>query len=148
MQTNQHPHDRANDEAAIRALEAAYDTAWHDGNIEALVACLTESAVVVNPRGQMARSRAEIGRMLREFLDGPAKGSKHTSVIFRVEFVTKDVAIVDGQAVLDDLEATNRSKALSLTHRFTDVVVRRNGAWAIAHVRGYVISDRKPIDAD
>lgn len=141
------PHERPSDETSIRALEAAYDAAWQDGNVEALLECFTEDAVVVNPRGQIARGRAEIVRMLQAFLKGPAKGSKHMSGVLRVEFITEDVAIVDGQAVLDDLSPTDPSSPSSLTHAFTDVVVRRNDAWAIAHVRAYDVSDESGFDA-
>ena len=127
--------DQAGDEAAVRALEAAYDTAWQGGDIEALVACLAEDAVVINPHGTIAKGRPEIRRVLGEFLSGPARGSRHPSVVSRVEFVTEDVAIVDGETTLDDPAAPSLSTASSLTHRFTDVAVRKNGAWAIAHVR-------------
>ena len=139
MQTPQPPLGRAQDEAAIRGLEAAYDAAWQQGDIDALVACLTEEAVVVNPRGQLARGRAEIATMLGVLLSGPAKGSKHTSQVWRVEFITEEVAIVDGEAVLDGFVVSDGPSKSSSSHRFTDVVVRGSEGWAIAHVRAYVV---------
>ena len=78
--------------------------------------------------------------MLSKVLSGPAQGSRHTSVGSRVEFITDDVAIVDGEAILEGLAATDRNKASSLTHRFTDLVVKQNGRWAMAHVRAYALS--------
>jgi hypothetical protein len=36
----------------VRAVESAYDRAWNVGDIEALVSCFADDAIVVNPRGQ------------------------------------------------------------------------------------------------
>jgi hypothetical protein len=41
--------------AAIRALEAAYDKARPAGDLDAMVRCLRGDAVVVSPRGEVAR---------------------------------------------------------------------------------------------
>jgi len=135
--------DRARDDAAIRAVEAAYDLAWDNGDIVALVACLTEDAVVVNPRGELARGHAEIMSVLGEFLNGPAKGSKHQSVVSRVDFITEDVAIVDGEARIENIARYDGT----LVHHFTDVMVRRNGGWVIAHVRAYAPPATIPAEA-
>lgn len=134
------PHDRDADERAIRAVEAAYDAAWGAGDIDGLLDCLTEDAVLVNPRGAVARGHAEIRRELGGFLKGQAAGSKHSSVVSRVEFVTADVAVVDGAAVI---EGADRS-GMSLIHGYTDVLVRRGGAWLIAHIRAYGLT--RPVD--
>jgi uncharacterized protein (TIGR02246 family) len=133
------------EERAIRAVEAAYDAAWQAGDIETLLTCLTENAVLVNPRGEVAKGHAAIRRELGEFLNGPAAGSKHTSLVSRVEFVTADVAIVDGEALVE-MPGQNGQSTTSLTHRFTDVLVRKNYRWAIAHVRAYVLMTTRPGD--
>ena len=141
MQANQDSINPDQDEKDIRALESEYDAAWQEGNIEALMACLTEDAVLVNPLGQIARGNTEIKKMFSKFLNGSLKGSKHKSQILRVDFITKDVAIVDGQAFIDDVEVSDLSLASALNHRFTDIVVKRNNSWAIAHIRAYTLID-------
>lgn len=140
-------HDHAHDEASIRAVEAAYDAAWHDRNLEALVACLTEDAVLVNPFGDVARGRTQIRQMLGEVLAGPAKGSRHTSVVFRVGFITESVAIVDGQAMIEGLPPGGDWTTSRVTHRFTDVLVRENVAWKISQVRACPFVAEIPEDA-
>lgn len=120
---------------AIRAVESAYDAAWRQGDLESLLACFTEDAVVVSPRGEVAARIAEIRDRLGGFLRGPARGSSHTSRLVRVSLVTADVAVVDGEARVEGAGAEFASG--SLVHRFTDVLVRRNGRWVIAHVRAY-----------
>lgn len=129
------------DETAIRTLEKAYDDAWSAGDIRALVASFSPEAVVVNPFGEIARGRAQIEHVLREFLDGPARGSRHTSIVSKVEFVTDNVAIVDGEATLDGLPSSGEPKP-PLVHRFTDILVKRDGTWFITQVRAYVFMTR------
>ena len=89
---------RTRDEAGVRAVEAAYDRAWAAGDIGALVACFTSEAVVVNPRGDVARGVGQIREALAGFLGGPARGSVHVGRILRIESVTEDVAVVDSEA--------------------------------------------------
>lgn len=116
----------------IRGVEAAYDRAWAAGDLDGLMACFTPDVVVVNPRGEVAAGEQAVRRALGSFLEGEAKGSLHRSNLERVAFVGDDVAIVDGQAVI-----SWGSGDPDLRHSFTDVLVRRAGQWAIAHVRAY-----------
>lgn len=130
MQTFNKEHE----EAAVRAVEKAYDTAWQNGNIEGIMECLTDNIVVVNPFGQSALGKIEFRRMLVEFLNGQGKNTKHTSIILRVDFINDNVAVVDGKAIINDSDNINKS---SVTHNFTDILVKRNETWAIAHIRAY-----------
>ena len=107
------------------------------GDIDGLLACLTDDAVLVNPRGEVARGSAEIRRALGRFLTGEARGSHHRSVISRVEFVTDDVALVDGEAHLTEMQGVGEGASPAMSHGFTDVFVKRSETWAIAHVPDY-----------
>jgi uncharacterized protein (TIGR02246 family) len=134
------------DEAAVRAIEAAYDRAWQAGDIESLLACLSEDAVLINPHGEVARGHSGIRRELTAVLGGPARGSQHTSSISRIEFVTADVAIVDGQAMIELPGQDDR--ASTLAHRFTDILVRNSGVWVIAHIRACAATTTAGAEAD
>jgi hypothetical protein len=57
---------------------------------------------------------------------------RHTSRAVRVSFVSPDVAVVDGEASVNGAAALG-----SLNHRFTDILVRQDKCWKIAHVRAY-----------
>jgi uncharacterized protein (TIGR02246 family) len=117
---------------AVLAIEAAYDAAWNAGDVDALVACFADDAVLVNPRGEVAVGAREIHERLGAFLHGDARGSRHTSRPARVSFVSPDVAVVDGEASVRGTAASG-----GLDHRFTDILVRRHARWKIAHVRAY-----------
>lgn len=132
------PEQRAREAAAIRGLEQAYDAAWNTGNLSALVALFAKDAVLINPRGGVARGRAEVEQVMRQFLGGPARKSTHTTTVADIHFLTDDVAIVDGEATLDGVLGRDGGSEPPLVHQFTDVMTRIEGTWSIAHVRGYV----------
>lgn len=126
--------NRQLDEELIRKTEAAYDQAWQGGDIDGIMACFTDDALLISPRGDVALGTGQIRKLFSDFLGTDAKNSKHTSRITRISFVTDDVAVVDGEAFIEGPE--NLSTTL-VHHRFTDVLVRSGEAWLIAHIRAY-----------
>ena len=136
--------DHDADERAVRAVEAAYDAAWKAGDVVGLLRCLAEDAVLVNPHRVVARGHGEIGRELANLLRNELAGSKHSSIVSRVEFVTGDVAVVDGKAVVEGADPGEPV----LVHGYTDVLVRKDDCWVIAHVRAYGLSAIVPVDRD
>lgn len=124
---------RDSDETAVRAVETAYDRAWSAGDLDALMACVVDDAVLINPRGETAAGAEEIRAALGAFLLGEARNSVHESEIIRIAFVGDDVAVVDGQAVI----RKPGSARPTFEHPFTDIVVRTPSGWGIAHVRAY-----------
>lgn len=127
-------NNRHNEESVL-AVEAAYDRAWLEGNVEGIIACLTKDAVLISPQGEAACGHREIRKLIGEFLSGPARGSIHTGNIIRVKFVTEDVAVVDGEAFIKGMEFTG-SPVLA-HHRFTDILIRDRDIWFISQIRAY-----------
>jgi len=101
-----------------------------------LLSLFIPDAVIVAPYGDVWKGRSEIEERLRAVVSEPSRGT-HISTINAVRFVTADVAIVDGFAVLHTHEAKATEEDHPLLHSFSDVVVKREGAWRIAHVRAY-----------
>jgi uncharacterized protein (TIGR02246 family) len=141
MDDGRGPDPRSLDEAAIRALEAAYDSAWNAADLEALTAPFTPDATIVDPFGGVSSGRAEIGRLLGTLLAGSGRGSTHAGAIRGVRFVTEDVALADGEAVIEGLKRPDGGAMPPIVHRFTDVLVRGEEGWRIAQVRAYVLMD-------
>ena len=115
----------ADDEAAVRAVESAYDVAWNAGDVAAVLSLLTDRVVITNPSGETT---------LAALMDGPARGSKHTSEVVAVRFVKSDVALVDGLATISGFGEHSEP----LRHNYTDVLVRTSDGWRIDQVRAYV----------
>ena len=121
-------------EAAVRAVEAAYDEAWLRGDVDALMAFFTDDAVLVNPRGAEAAGTSQIRAAFESLFANEAQGSAHTSNIVRVTFVTDDVAVVDGEAVIEGFREDSSTPAV-FTHKYIDVLVRAKGTWRISQIR-------------
>ncbi len=126
--------NRQLDEERIRRTEANYDHAWQKGDIEGVVACFANDALLISPRGDMAVGTEEIRNLLSEFLGTETKGTKHTSRIIRISFVTDDVAVVDGEAFIEGAENLS---ATDTHHRFTDILIRSGDVWLISQIRAY-----------
>lgn len=128
--------DPTGDESDVRALEGAYDEAWTSGDVGRLLSFFIPDAVIVTPYGDVLTGLPDIEEGLRAVMSQPSRGS-HTSTINAVYFVSADVAVVDGRAFLHPQEAQATEENHGLLHSFSDVVVKRDGAWRIAHVRAY-----------
>ncbi len=131
MDGGREQRDHSADEAAIRALEAGYDAAWGAGDLDALLACFAGGATVVDPFGGVSSGRPRIRELLGELLSGSGRGSTHEATIVGVHFVTDDVALADGEALIEGLTAADGNLRPPITHRFTDVMVRGRGGWRI-----------------
>ena len=121
------------DEAEIRAIEATYDSAWGSADLAAMMSLLEPDVVIISPMGETSVGASEAQRLLQGFLSGLGLESTHTSRCKRISFVSDGVALFDGEATI---AGPNLPKPL--VHDFTDVFVRREGQWRIAHVRAYV----------
>ena len=126
--------DSADDEAAVRAIESAYDVAWNARDVAAVLSLLTDGVIITNPSGETTAGRDEAARSFTALMDGPARGSKHKSEVVAVRFVTPDVALVDGLATISGFGDYSEP----LQHNYTDVLVRTTDGWRIDQVRAYV----------
>lgn len=132
------PAQLAADEAAVRAVEAAYDKAWNAGELNSLLQLLTERVVVINPYGEVATGRDAVEASFTLLFEGAARGSQHSSHVRAVHFVGPDVALVDAEAVISGFGPGPEP----LRHDFTDVLVRTRDGWRIDHVRAYTFIPR------
>jgi uncharacterized protein (TIGR02246 family) len=121
------------DEAAVRAVELAYDAAWNAGDLASLLRLLTDGVVIINPYGEISVGRDAVETSFTALFDGAARGSTHMTQIRAVYFVAPDVALVDAEAVITNFGPEPEP----LRHDFTDVLVRTREGWRIDHVRAY-----------
>lgn len=129
--------NRELDEQLIRKTEASYDSAWQHGNIENLIACFKQDAILISPRGDEAYGIEQIRNLFTEFLGQEGKSTKHTSRIIRISFINNDVAVVDGEAFIEGGENLSRAVA---HHKFIDVLVRTGNVWLISQIRAFEIN--------
>jgi uncharacterized protein (TIGR02246 family) len=133
--------DRLAAEKAIREAEAAYDDAWNAADVGVLAGAFVADATVIDPFGNVVAGREGIRSAFGTLLAGRALGSTHSSTILGVRFVTGDVALADGEAVIEGLTGADGEPMPPLIHRFTDVFVLRAGRWRLSQVRAYVLME-------
>lgn len=133
MASSLHPFEQSTAQEAIRALETAYDDAWNRGDVDALIACFTKDALIMDPRGGVTRGHGDIHRLLLPMVASGGAATAHDSEIVGIEFITREVALVDGWAYIKGLPEDRAGEGL--VHRFTDVVVCLEGRWKIAQIR-------------
>ncbi len=121
----------------VRRVESDYDEAWGRGDVDGMLRCLTDDVVLVSPRGDVARGSGEVRALFEQLFAGWARGSSHRSTVLRVDLLTEDVAVLDGTARLSGLgpQAPGVGSDGTMVHGYTDVLLRRDGRWRIAHVR-------------
>lgn len=132
--------DRAREEAAVRAVELAYDDAWSAGDTARLLSLFTPDAVIINPYGETWNGIAQITPALRAFLTAEGVNSTHFSKVKAVHLVSPTVALVDAEATLYGTGFPGGE----LVHSFTDVLLKQDGVWRICHVRAYAFMSRDP----
>ena len=123
------------DRRAILALENAYDDAWNQGKAGKAASFFTHDAIIVNPHGEVAEGKKEFENLLTQLFNSRFKDSKHRSTIIRVHFSKENVAVVDGEATVTEINETGESKETIV--RFTDIMVKEDREWLIADTRAY-----------
>lgn len=122
------------DEVSIHELSEAYDRAWNRGDVHALISHFTLDTIVVNPRGEVTTSKAELAKTITQLFKGLFEDSTHKTEITHIHFPKKDIAVVDGVATLT---LAHTEKNSNLTHRYTDVMVKERKRWLISDTRAY-----------
>jgi uncharacterized protein (TIGR02246 family) len=121
----------ADDEAAIRALEARWDSANLAGDADALDAVFADSFIATGDDG-VVRTKAE---MLGELKSGNVKYQSAATDQVRIRLYG-DSAVVNGRW---RGTYSYKGKSKSLLERFTNVYVRQNGQWRCVATHGSAI---------
>jgi uncharacterized protein (TIGR02246 family) len=124
---------------ALEKVLATVDAAWNAGDASAFAALWIRHGTVVSLSGEVTEGRMGIERAMAQQLAGPLKGTTHTLNIERVYAVRPFVALIDGTAVI---EARDKSQKWSAP--FTAVLTRNiSRTWQIAHLRSYVFHQQE-----
>jgi len=125
----QQPDGNAKDKAAIQKIGAAFVEAFHKGDAKAVAAFWAPDGDFIDMTGMELKGRAAIEKALAAMF-AENKGMKVRVEGFSLRFVTPDVAIEDGTMEVIPADGGAPSKA-----RFTNVHVKKDGAWVLGSVR-------------
>lgn len=130
--------DRADDRAAIEAVNAEFVRAFNAGDATALAALFTDDARMSDEAGRTVEGRDAIQERLAEsFREAPG-----LTLVLRtdsVKFLGGEVAIEEGASQLQTPEADGGEAQEFIP--YTAVFVKQGGKWLHAVVRDYVLAD-------
>ncbi|MDB5722005.1 MAG: hypothetical protein JWP15_2623 [Alphaproteobacteria bacterium] len=122
------------DGAQIRALEQQQAAAWNAHDISAYGALFTADAQVVNVLGWHWRSRAELVEKLGRAFGSVFARSRMTIGDVSIDYLKPDVAVAHVEwTMVGALSPTGSGSDAPERGIQTQVLVRRGGAWRIAH---------------
>lgn len=120
--------DRAEDEAAIRAVVSSFIATREASDADSLRALLTEDVDQHVTSGDVRAGREAV--VQGSLQTTQATGGQRTISIEKIRFLTPDVAIADGP-----YDIVGRSDGPDRHYRTTMVLQRIDGEWKIAAIR-------------
>jgi uncharacterized protein (TIGR02246 family) len=130
----------AADEKDIRSIAAQFQDAWNKTDAKMLADLFLTDGDYVSSTGRTARGRAEVEKAFALQWAGIYKKTKITVTTTTVQFVRKDVAIVDGVFEVTGMKDPS-GKALGARSGLSTIVALKKGdRWYVAALRGMVPS--------
>jgi uncharacterized protein (TIGR02246 family) len=130
------PASRGDDEKAIKLLLETFTKASNSGDAAAAAATYTETAIVVDEKGERTEGRAAIqAQYAASFADSP--GSKIAIQVDALRFLGPDTAIEVGRSTITPPSEIGPPEST----RFTAIYIKQDGKWLQSAVRDEVARD-------
>jgi uncharacterized protein (TIGR02246 family) len=130
----------ADEEKAVRAAVDSYTAAFDKGDLDGLLAHITDDADFINEDGTQYKGKAGLAGVLKRSL-AELKGHTLKTTLTSVRFVRPDVAVADGTAEITAPDGATDSG------RFTAVWAKADGKWLLSSVRDLPDSAAAPESA-
>ena len=122
---------QADDENAIRDIQARWDDAWNRNDVKALSSLVADDVRFVNVAGQVLASRAEFEALQSRTHAMQFKDSVRTVTDTTIKFLTPDIAVAHvrwGMRGDKDPDGTPRQPRNGV---MMQVLMKRNGQWTV-----------------
>ena len=123
--------NQADEENAIREIQARWDEAWNRNDVAALSSLVAEDVRFVNVAGQVLTGRAEFERLQTRTHAMQFKGSVRTVAGTDIKFLTADIAVTHvrwGMRGDKDPDGTPRQPRNGV---MMQVLMKRDGKWSV-----------------
>jgi len=122
---------QADEESAIREIQARWDDAWNRNDVKALSSLVTEDVRFVNVAGQVLTGRGEFEQLQTRTHAMQFKESVRTVTGTDIKFLTADIAVAHvkwGMRGDKDPDGTSRQPRNGV---MMQVLMKRDGKWAV-----------------
>jgi uncharacterized protein (TIGR02246 family) len=124
----------------VQPALSGFEDAWNRHDPQALAAAFAEDGVLINPRGRVARGRAEIRQLFEdEQLRGPMRGTRLTGRVTSVRQVAPGLAFVDQEVTVSGAKDSSGQVLPDERLHAALLLVRRGGTWQALEARPYVL---------
>jgi uncharacterized protein (TIGR02246 family) len=127
------------DDAAARAVAAAYEDAWNRHDMQALGALFADDAEWVNIVGMWWRGRAAVAGAHAAFHETMFRDTAMHTEETAVRALAPDVVAVVLTVAMGDFTTPGGHEMRGTRDRLSLVLVRRGGRWLIGHGHNTVI---------
>lgn len=115
----------AADEAAIKAVTKAYETAWNEGDVKGVAALFAPDGTLRLPNGQLAGGTAQLSQMHTQALAEDLKGVKLQITPTSISFLTPGVAVAQGTVAMKSADGKTQNAFYMTT------LVKQQGKWVM-----------------
>jgi len=121
-------------EQAIRSRIDEFVNAWNKHDARGMSTVFADDADMIDPYGRIAKSKAEIEKMLRDEHSNAFKDSRITLRSSGLKFLSQDVAV--GNYEFEVTRARDRAgKETTLQGHLTDVFKKQGDTWVVEACR-------------
>lgn len=116
-------------EAAIRASDKAFAAAWNKHDTKAMAASWATDGDLINPRGRVAKGRAEIEKLLQDEHTTAFKQSTYKPGAMSVRFIKPDIAVAETDTEISGITNPDGTSAPAMNVHIIRVVQKKDGKW-------------------
>ena len=107
-----------------------------------MAAFWTEDGTLINPFGVVANGREAVQKLFEDEHTNIFKGSTYQHGDVKVQMVGENVAVADIDSNITNMHGPDGRSAPDFKHHVALVMVKKDGAWLMAAVRPYQLSQK------
>ncbi len=125
------------DEAAIKALNDRFATAWNNGDSKTMSMAYTKDGCLIDPFGREARGRAAVDSLLSLTVNSFLKSTTTRFDIGYIRFLKQDVAFVDATQTINGAMSPEGTPLPEIKLHLVLSLIKNGGKWWYVDARPY-----------
>jgi len=122
-------------DAAIRATDQAFATAWNHHDAKAMAASWATNGDLINPFGRLATGRVEIEKLIQDEHSTTFRTSTYTPGLMSIRFLERDLAIAESDSDITGITNPDGSSAPPMKVHILRIVQKKDGVWSTLTAR-------------
>lgn len=126
---------KQSNDAAIRATDQAFATAWNHHDAKAMAASWAKNGDLINPFGRVANGRVEIEKLIQDEHATAFKSSTYTPGTMSIRFIERDLAVAESDSEITGIVNPDGSSAPAMKVHILRIVQKKDGVWSTLTAR-------------